>query len=91
MLVAAFFLPQPLNAQLGGRFPKLSDLTKLQRAIVARICLNQVISIPPEQRDPISPAKEEEVIQCMFNYREVFSKDQLAIVRQLIIKTLHPQ
>jgi hypothetical protein len=87
IVISIFLLSPPLYAQSSrSLFPKFVDLTELQGAVVARICLNQVLAIPPEQQPNISPATEGEALRCMVNYSEVFSKEQLGVIRLVLEK-----
>ncbi len=86
IIVSIFFLSSPLHAQLrASLFPKFIDLSQVQGAVVARICLNQVLAIPPEQQSKISSSTQGELLRCMINYREVFSSEQLEVIRHLIV------
>lgn len=88
IIISTFLLSSPLHAQLrASPFPEFVDLSQVQGAVVARICLNQVLAIPPEQQSRISSSTQGELLKCMINYREVFSNEQLEIIRLLIGNT----
>ena len=88
IIISIFFLSSPLYAQLrASPFPKFVDLSQVQGAVVARICLNQILAVPPEQQSRISSSTQGELLRCMINYREVFSNEQLEIIRHLIVNT----
>lgn len=89
-IIASVLLSSPLHAQLRDPiFPDYADLSQVQGAVVARICLNQVLAIPTEQQSRMSSSTRSELLKCMINYREVFSKEQLEIIRLLISNPHH--
>lgn len=64
--------------------PDFFELSDTASAIVGRICLNQVLRIPPTEQNSITPDVEDKVLNCMINYRQLFSSEQLKIVKSVL-------
>ena len=81
ILFALFCAHSKANNQVLPDFFELSDNAS---AIVGRICLNQVLRIPPTEQNSITPGVEDKVLMCMTNYRQLFSPEQLNIVKSIL-------